>query len=61
MLSPALFTLYINDLVVEMEPAGIGVRLSVGIFLYVDDVVRLAETEQAELFSDFGSQYIFRK
>lgn len=43
-----------------MKQAGIGVRLcdfTVGTFLYADHV---AETEQAELFSKFGLQCIFR-
>lgn len=46
-LSPKLFTLYINDVIVEIKQAGIGVRLpdlTAGMFLYAGDVVRPADT-----------------
>lgn len=50
-LSPTLCsTLYINDLIVEIEPAGFEIRLSnfrVGTFLLAADVILLAKAEQA--------------
>lgn len=44
-LSPTLFTIYINDLVLEIKHTAIGVRLgdlTVGSLLYTDDLVLLA-------------------
>ena len=47
-LSPTLFAIYINDLVLEIKEAAIGARLAdltVGSLLYADDIVLLAESE----------------
>uniref|UniRef100_A0A8P4K2Q4 ribonuclease H n=1 Tax=Dicentrarchus labrax TaxID=13489 RepID=A0A8P4K2Q4_DICLA len=47
-LSPSLFSLYINDLAVEIKNANLVIHLNdltVGILLYADDIVLLAESE----------------
>ena len=47
-LSPVLFNLYINDLVLKINALGKGIKIddeSVSILLYADDVVLLAENE----------------
>jgi hypothetical protein len=47
-LSPILFNLYLNSLVEEIRDSGIGVDLEgeiIGMLLYADDIVFLAETE----------------
>ena len=47
-LSPSLFSLYINDLAFEIKNANLGIHLNdltVGILLYADDIVLLAESE----------------
>lgn len=49
LLSPALFNLYINDLVAEIKSLHMGVRLDndlLCILLYADDVALLAENEE---------------
>ena len=55
-LSPTLFALYINDLATEIKDSNIGVKLdcldgsdilgSLGLLLYADDIVCLAECEE---------------
>ena len=48
-LSPTLFAVYINDLAEEIKASGIGVHYDddvIGILLYADDVVLLAESEK---------------
>ena len=49
-LSPTLFGLYINDLVLELNKIGSGVRLeenlSISSLLYADDLAIIAETEE---------------
>ena len=48
-LSPLLFSIYINELVRQITATCIGVRVGakiVGILLYADDIVLIAETQQ---------------
>ena len=45
-LSPTLFGLYINDLVLELNKTGSGVSLSISSLLYADDLAIIAETEE---------------
>ena len=49
-ISPTLFSIFINDLVVEIKTLGLGVKLSndlvVDCLLYADDVVFLAPSEE---------------
>ena len=47
-LSPTLFSLYINDLAVEIKNSDVGIHLdniTLGILLYADDIALLAESE----------------
>ena len=54
-LSPTLFSIFINDLATEIKQSGIGVDISidsnirdlVGILLYADDIVLIAENEES--------------
>ena len=48
-LSPTLFSIYVNDLALQIKAPGSGVKVdgqTVGILLYADDVVLLAEQEK---------------
>ncbi len=48
LLSPSLFTLYINDLAQEIKQVNLGVRIedmNLSILLYADDIVLIAENE----------------
>ena len=47
-LSPTLFSIYVNDLALQIRKAKLGIQvadLTVGILLYADDIVLLAECE----------------
>lgn len=47
-LSPTLFTIYVNDLALEIKDSNLGLHLdnlTVGILLYADDIALLAESE----------------
>ena len=49
LLSPTLFNLFINSLIVEIESVGLGVRcgeILLAILMFADDIALLAETEQ---------------
>ena len=48
-LSPVLFSIYINDLALELEAINIGIKIDdqnmINCLLYADDIVLIAENE----------------
>ena len=51
-LSPTLFNIFINDLIYEMNNLNLGIAIGekrIGLLLYADDIVILAESE-SDLF-----------
>ena len=48
LLSPALFSIYINDLILEINNLGIGIQCDskmISTLVYADDIILLAEKE----------------
>lgn len=48
-MSPTLFSIYVNNLALQIKASSLGVKVddqTVGILLYADDVVLLAECEK---------------
>ena len=49
-LSPILFSIFINDLLIEVEKAGLGVQLnngkSIGCLLFADDFVGMSDSSE---------------